>query len=359
MSPVRQRKIIHIDMDCFFAAIEMRDDPSLKGIPVAVGGSASGRGVITTCNYEAREYGLHSAMATARALRLCPRLTLLPVRMGYYREVSAQIREVLGRYSDIIEPVSLDEAYLDVSDADILGGSATLIAREIRDTIRRELALTASAGVAPNKFLAKICSDENKPDGQCVVSPEGVAAFVRHLPLSKIPGVGRVTVKRLARHGLSTCDHVRRMGETELVRRFGNLGQFLFMRAHGIDDRELSTHRTRKSLSVERTFPEDIGHLEQVEDVFEALFAELQRRLQSSSHRRIRSQQVKLKFSDFRVTTMERATWSLDKALFRELLPLAWARGEGKAIRLMGMGVGFREDDQVREERQLSLFQGE
>ena len=352
---MRQRKIIHIDMDCFYAAVEMRDNPALRGIPIAVGGAANRRGVITTCNYEAREFGVHSAMATAYAMRLCPSLTVLPVRMSYYKEVSNQLREIFKRYTDIIEPVSLDEAYLDVSDTRAFNGSATLIARDIRDTIRRELNLTASAGVAPNKFLAKICSDENKPDGQCVVTPDEVDDFVRGLSLSKIPGVGKVTVKRLEQHGLSTCEHVRALGETELVRRFGGLGEFLYKRSQGIDERELTTHWVRKSLSVERTFPEDLPEPSTVGDIFESLYEELGRRLESSRDRHIKNQQVKLKFSDFQVTTIERASSRLDRDLFLELIPLAWERGAGKGIRLMGIGVTFRDEDRVAED-QLTLF---
>ncbi|HKI75065.1 MAG TPA: DNA polymerase IV [Pseudomonadales bacterium] len=353
----RQRKIIHIDMDCFYAAVEMRDNPSLKGIPIAVGGSPTGRGVITTCNYEAREFGVHSAMATAYALRLCPALTVLPVRMSYYKEVSGQIREIFRRYTQVIEPLSLDEAYLDVTDVEGFSGSATLMAKDIRATISRELALTASAGVAPNKFLAKICSDENKPDGLCVVTPDEVDAFVEKLPLSKIPGVGKVTLKRLGEHGLKTCRDVRELGETELIRRFGGLGQFLFKRACGIDERELTTHWVRKSLSVERTFPEDIPDPESIGAVFDKLYEELARRLEASRDRQIRNQQVKLKFSDFQVTTMERSSRLLDKSLFQELIPLAWERGVGKGIRLLGIGVSFKDDDPSGDDAQLSLFQ--
>lgn len=354
MSPP-PRKIIHIDMDCFYAAVEMRDNPSLRNVPLAVGGSADRRGVISTCNYEAREYGVHSAMATAYAMRLCPQLTVLPGRMSYYAEISRQIREIFSRYTELIEPLSLDEAFLDVSGTSLRNGSATLIAEDIRRTIRDELELTASAGVAPNKFLAKVCSDENKPDGQCVVAPDQVAEFVRDLPLKKIPGVGKVTLKRLATHGLTTCAHVREMGETELVRRFGSLGNLLYKRAQGIDERPLTTHRVRKSLSVERTFPLDIEALTDAQAPLVTLYEELIRRLERSADRRIRNQQVKLKFADFRVTTMERAAERLSLPLFRELMPLAWERGGGQGIRLLGIGVTFLDNDDD-DESQLTLF---
>jgi DNA polymerase-4 len=350
------RKIIHIDMDCFFAAVEMRDDPGLKNIPLAVGGAADSRGVISTCNYIAREYGIHSAMATAYAVRLCPDLKVIPGRMRYYQSVSRQIRAIFRRYTEIIEPLSLDEAFLDVSGTHLFRGSATLMANDIRSAIRRELSLTASAGVAPNKFLAKICSDENKPDGQCVVSPNHVVAFVKELPLKKIPGVGRVTLKRLAKIGLATCADVRAMGKEELVKQLGSFGEHLYIRAQGIDTRRLTTHWVRKSLSVERTYAEDIPEPGKAIASLDKLFDELQRRLKKHSKRPIRNQQVKLKFSDFQQTTMERSCNELDKSLFKELMPLAWERGKGKGIRLLGIGVTFKEEDEPAEKRQMDLF---
>tara|TARA_R110002072_G_scaffold7773_5_gene41542 strand:- start:21157 stop:22218 length:1062 start_codon:yes stop_codon:yes gene_type:complete len=351
----RQRKIIHVDMDCFYAAVEMRDDPSLKGIPIAVGGASNRRGVISTCNYEAREFGVHSAMATAYAIRLCPDLKVLPGRMSHYQAVSRQIREIFSRYTDIIEPLSLDEAFLDVSACDQFHGSGTLIAQDIRRAIEAELNLTASAGVAPNKFLAKICSDENKPNGQCVISPDDVEAFVQNLPLGKIPGVGKVTQGRLAKAGLHTCNDIRMMGKQDALLQLGGLGELLWRRAHGIDDRELTTSWVRKSLSVERTFAEDILEVEQAALLIDGLFDELTRRLEKHQERPIKNQQVKLKFSDFRTTTIERHSPNLDKRQFMDLLPRAWERGNGLGIRLLGLGVTFREVDHVSED-QLKLF---
>jgi DNA polymerase-4 len=352
----KQRKIIHIDMDCFYAAVEMRDDSSLKGIPLAVGGAADKRGVISTCNYVAREFGVHSAMATAYAIRLCPDLRVIPGRMTHYQQVSKQIRAIFRRYTDIIEPLSLDEAFLDVTEASFFKGSATLIASDIRSAIQRELNLTASAGVAPNKFLAKICSDENKPNGQCVVTPEGVAVFVQDMSLKKIPGVGKVTVKRLAKYGLHTCADVREMGKQELVRQLGGFGEHLYRRACGIDNRELTTQWVRKSLSVERTYAKDIPEPEQALASLDELCDELQRRLKKHSDRTIRNQQVKLKFSDFQQTTIERSSLNLNRALFDELLLQAWDRGNGKGIRLLGIGVSFTDDKENSEEHQMELF---
>ncbi len=352
----KQRKIIHVDMDCFYAAVEMRDNPDYRDIPLAVGGAADRRGVISTCNYIAREYGVHSAMATAYARRLCPDLTVIPGRMSYYKEISNQIRDIFRRYTDLIEPLSLDEAYLDVTETRHCRGSATLIAEEIRAAIRAELDLTASAGIAPNKFIAKICSDLNKPDGQYVVTPDAVDAFVDDLPLGKIPGVGKVTVKKLGDRGLHTCADIRNLGEQECIRQLGSLGVLLNKRARGIDDRPLTTEWVRKSLSVERTFPEDIPDVEKALATLESLFGELQRRLQPHRDRTIRNLQIKLKFADFSQTTMERAALALDRELFNELLKLAWERGEGQGVRLIGLGVSFRDDDNLYQEQQLALF---
>jgi len=351
-----QRKIIHVDMDCFYAAVEMRDKQELRGIPLAVGGSADRRGVIATCNYQAREFGVHSAMATAYARRLCPDLKVVPGRMSYYQEVSRQIRAIFRRYTRLIEPLSLDEAFLDVTDTTLCHGSATLMAEEIRGSIKRELNLTASAGIAPNKFIAKICSDENKPDGQFVVTPAQVDNFCRDLPLRKIPGVGKVTVKRLEGIGLKTCKDVRALGEKECVRRLGSLGALLYKRSYGIDNRELTTQWVRKSVSVERTFPEDIPFCEQAEEPLHSLYIELERRMEKHAERRIKNQQVKLKFADFTQTTIERSSGSLDISLFSDLLPLAWERGHGQGIRLLGLGVSFRDDDVIAEESQMTLF---
>lgn len=351
----QQRKIIHVDMDCFYAAVETRDDPSLRGIPIAVGGSSDRRGVISTCNYEARAFGVHSAMATAHAIRLCPQLKVLPGRMSHYQAISKQIREIFRRYTEIIEPLSLDEAFLDVTDCDLFQGSATRIGDDIRRAIKQELGLTASAGVAPNKFLAKVASDENKPDGQCVVAPSEVGAFVLSLPLRKIPGVGKVTQAKLAKAGLETCQDVRALGETEVLRQLGSLGELLWKRAHGIDNRELSTSWVRKSQSVERTFAEDIPEVEAALGLIDKLYDELRTRLEKSSNRSIKNQQVKLKFSDFKSTTIERRSRQLNKQLFVDLLPLAWERGNGLGIRLLGLGVTFQDEDRVSE-TQLELF---
>ncbi|WP_102797488.1 DNA polymerase IV [Bowmanella denitrificans] len=334
------RKIIHIDMDCFFAAVEMRDDPALKHVPLAIGGSADRRGVISTCNYVARKYGVRSAMATAHALKLCPDLVLRRGRMDVYVEVSRQIREIFNRYTPHIEPLSLDEAYLDVSDVGLFDGSATRIAEDIRRTILTETGLTASAGVAPCKFVAKIASDINKPDGLCVIPPARLDAFVRQLELKKIPGVGKVTWERLQNLGLRTCEDVRAYPFDKLLKQFGKFGPVLWQRAHGLDERNVSHDRQRKSVGVEVTLPEDIRSFEQCWQVVESLFPRLRKRLgQCQSNLAIQNQGIKLKFADFQQTTVEHRLGKLDQHFFRDLLSEALHRQAGRGIRLVGLHV--------------------
>ncbi len=301
------RKIIHVDMDCFFAAVEMRDNPALRDIPIAIGGSRVQRGVISTANYPARKYGVRSAMPTAMALKLCPHLTLLPGRFDAYKEASSHIREIFSRYTSLIEPLSLDEAYLDVTHSVHCHGSATLMAQEIRQTIFNELNLTASAGVAPVKFLAKIASDLNKPNGQYVITPEEVSAFLKTLPLSKIPGVGKVSAAKLESMGLRTCEDVQRSDLALLLKRFGKFGRVLWERSQGIDDRDVNNERLRKSVGVERTLSEDIHDWTECETIItEQLYPELERRLlKVKPDLLIARQGIKLKFNDFQQTTQE------------------------------------------------------
>jgi len=349
------RKIIHVDMDCFFAAVEMRDDPSLRDIPLAIGGSADRRGVISTANYPARRYGVHSAMSTAMAFKLCPHLKLLPGRMAAYKEASLHIREIFARYTSLIEPLSLDEAYLDVTDCTQCNGSATLIAQEIRLAIAEELNLTASAGIAPIKFLAKIASELNKPNGQYVITPAQVPAFLRQLPLSKIPGVGKVTAKRLEEVGLITCADVQQYDLALLLKRFGKFGRVLWERCQGIDLREVSPERLRKSVGVERTLAEDIHDWEDCEAlIVDKLYPELEMRLRKvKPDLHIARQGVKLKFQDFQQTTQEHVWPVLNKDDLLNVARQAWReRREGRGVRLVGLHVTLL-DPQL--ERQLLL----
>lgn len=348
------RKIIHVDMDCFFAAVEMRDNPALRDIPIAIGGSQKQRGVISTANYPARKYGVHSAMSTAMALKLCPHLKVVPGRFDAYKAASSHIREIFSRYTSLIEPLSLDEAYLDVTDSEHCYGSATLMAREIRQSIERELNLTASAGIAPIKFLAKIASDLNKPNGQFVITPEQMPAFLQTLPLVKIPGVGKVTAKKLEEQGLYSCADVQKSDLAMLLKRFGKFGRVLWERSNGIDDREVITERERKSLGVERTLSEDIHSWEACLKILDYLYEELERRLTAiKPDRHIARQGIKLKFSDFQLTTQEHVWPVLNKDDLINLAKKTWdERRGGRGVRLVGVHVTLL-DPQL--ERQLLL----
>ncbi|MDO6544271.1 DNA polymerase IV [Photobacterium sanguinicancri] len=350
MQETRQRKIIHVDMDCFYAAVEMRDDPSLRDIPIAIGGRSEQRGVISTCNYLAREYGVRSAMATGHAMKLCPSLTLVPGRMAVYKEVSQHIREIFSRYTDKIEPLSLDEAYLDVTECELLHGSATLIAQDIRRTIEEELHLTASAGIAPIKFIAKVASDLNKPNGQFVVTPDQIPDFVAELKLEKIPGVGKVTIQKLHDKGMYTGKDVQAYDRHLLLQQFGKFGQSLWSRAHGIDEREVVVERQRKSVGVERTFSVNISEYQECWQVIETLYPELEKRLvKVRPELNIAKQGVKIKFADFQQTTVEHVQAVLDKAQFVGLLQEALTRQQGREIRLIGLSVGLETGTKAQQ----------
>ncbi|MDR1228379.1 MAG: DNA polymerase IV [Azoarcus sp.] len=343
--PGSVRKIIHCDCDCFYAAVETRDDPALRGKPLAVGGRAEMRGVIATCNYEARAFGVHSAMSTARALRLCPQLILLPPDFRRYREASQQILAIYRDYTPLVEPLSLDEAYLDVSGLECCQGSATLMAEEIRARIRAEVRITASAGIAPNKFLAKVASDWNKPDGQFVVRPQDVDAFVAALPVGKIFGVGKVTAARLRKCGVQTCGDLRAWDIARLIAEFGRFGTALHQLCRGIDERSVRPDRIRKSLSVETTYARDLPDLAACRAELPALIAEFRRRFaRLPAPRPIHKAVVKIKFGDFSQTTAECTSAAPGEAVWAALLDEAWMRQE-RAVRLLGIGVRFAETD--------------
>ncbi|PTP51774.1 DNA polymerase IV [Vibrio splendidus] len=354
-SEEKVRKIIHVDMDCFYAAVEMRDNPSYRNRPLAVGGHEKQRGVLSTCNYEARKFGIRSAMPTGKALQLCPNLLVVPGRMSVYVEISKKIREIFSRYTSIIEPLSLDEAFLDVTDSKQCHGSATLIAEAIRHDIWNELNLTASAGIAPIKFLAKVASDMNKPNGQFVIPPQDVQAVIDELPLEKIPGVGKVSIEKLHQAGFFTCKDIKESDYRDLLLRFGRQGASLWKRSHGVDDREVIIERERKSVGVERTFIQNISTYEECWQVIEdKLFPELETRLEKASpSKAIIKQGIKLKFADFQQTTIEHIHASLDREHFKELLSEILKRQQGREIRLLGLSVMLQPKDQMR---QLSFF---
>ena len=346
-----ERAIIHLDMDCFYAAIEVRDRPSLKGKPVGVGGARDRRGVLTTCNYEARAYGVRSAMPTFMALQRCPNLIIVPTRFDVYRKESAAIREILHRFSSLVEPLSLDEAYLDVSAHP---GAPGPLAEVIRGLIFRKTRLTASAGIGPNKLVAKIASDLNKPNGQYEVRASEVSDFMAKLPVRKLWGIGDVTEQKLVRLGISTCADMQRLSRVDLQEHFGKFGIELFDLCRGIDPRPVEPDRERKSLSNEETFSTNLETLADCEEKLPELFEELMADLaQKESVRMVTKIFVKLKFADFTRTTVERAGLEPTLQQFRSLLVEAFGR-TGKSVRLIGLGVRFSET--VQDETQLSLL---
>jgi DNA polymerase-4 len=338
---VNSRAIIHLDMDCFYAAIEVRDRPSLRGKPVGVGGARDRRGVLTTCNYEARKFGVRSAMPTFMALQRCPDLIVLPTRFDVYRREAAVIREILHRFTSLIEPLSLDEAYLDVSEHP---GAPAPLAQVIRGMILRKTKLTSSAGIGPNKLIAKIASEMNKPNGQLEVTPEQVPEFMEKLPVRKIWGIGEKTERKLEELGVKTCGELQRFSRPELVDLFGKFGIELHDLCRGIDQRPVEPDRPRKSLSTEETFAIDLTTLEQCEEKLEELFQEMMADLaQKEATRSVTKIFVKLKFNDFTRTTAERAGLTPTLPDFRALLAEAFGR-TGKPVRLIGVGVRFAEN---------------
>jgi DNA polymerase-4 len=338
---VNGRKIIHVDMDCFYAAVEVKYRPELRGKPIGIGGPPNSRSVLCTASYEARKFGVRSAMPSSQAVRLCPELILLPPNFPLYKKESQAVREILARFTSLIQPLSLDEAYLDVTASEAFSGSATLIAQEIRRRIQEELGLTASAGVAPNKFLAKVASDWNKPNGQFVIRPEEVEGFVRQLEVEKIFGVGKVTARRMHEHGLFNCGDLQKTPLMQLRHWFGHRrAAELKELAHGIDLRPVEPSRERKSLTVEETFAQDLRTLDECLARLPALFADWEARMKRIDEvERISGLVIKVKFHDFTATTHERAYrgWpQIDE--YRELLRRAWAR-KALPVRLLGLGV--------------------
>jgi DNA polymerase IV len=337
-----RRSIIHLDMDCFYAAIEVRDRPELAGKPVAVGGARDRRGVLTTCNYEAREYGVRSAMPTFKALQRCPELIVMPTRFEVYRRESSKIRAILHRFTPLVEPLSLDEAFLDVSRQE---GDPAALAQIIRQLIFQNTRLTASAGIAPNKMLAKIASDWNKPDGQFEIRSEDIAGFMQELPVRKLWGIGAKSAEKFARLGIATCGELQRLSRIQLHEWFGKFGLELYLLCRGDDRREVNPDRERKSLSNERTFTSDLTSVAQCEaripDLFEELVADLKK---TGGEGRVKAVFVKIRFADFTRTTVERAGLPLEIDSFLRLLREGLQR-KHLGVRLLGLGVRFAGED--------------
>ena len=352
--------ILHVDMDAFYASVEIRDRPELASKPVVVGGTPEGRGVVCAANYVAREFGIHSAMPASSAVRLCPHATFLRPRMDYYAGISQQIREIFDRFTPLVEPLSLDEAFLDVTGSEAIFGSSVEIGRQVKSAIRDELDLVASVGVAPNKFLAKIASDLEKPDGFVIVDSEAIQAFLDPLPVRRIWGVGPTTGKALARIGIHHVRDIRRLDAKVLTDQFGDHGHHLWQLSQGIDARDVIPERVAKSVSHETTFSYDIDDPE----VLRAWILELAEQVGCRLRRKDmkgRTIQLKIRYSDFRTFTRVRTLSNptnttadiSDTAI--ELLQQMNAE-QNAPVRLIGVGTSGLDG---REGRQLSLFDEE
>jgi len=354
------RKIIHIDMDAFYASVEQRDDPALKGRPVAVGGTRE-RGVVAAASYEARRYGVRSAMASALARRMCPELVFVRPRFEVYREVSCQIHSIFAEFTDLIEPLSLDEAYLDVTDNHQGIATATEVARRIRARIREETGLTASAGVSYNKFIAKLASDHNKPDGLCVVRPERGLDFIAKLAVGRFHGVGPVTATRMEKLGIHTGADLRRCSREFLAQQFGKSGDYFYLAARAIDHRPVRPDRVRKSIGSENTFFQDLfSH----DDLAAALLesSETVARHAARTAKAGRTIAIKLRYSDFRTLTRARTlpapVSDVDTIQQVALALLAPLEPVEQGVRLLGVtlsNLGEGEEELTVTAEQLAL----
>ncbi len=355
------RKIIHVDMDAFYASVEQRDRPELKGKPVVVGGDPRARGVVCACSYEARKFGVHSAMASARALKLCPHAVFLRPRFDAYKYVSLEIREIFHEYTELVEPLSLDEAFLDVTKNKKNMASATLIAREILKKIYDKTGrLTASAGVSFNKFLAKVASDYHKPHGITVVTPEQADEFIEKLPIRKFFGVGRVTEKRMNDLGVKTGADLKRMEREKLIALFGKAGNYFYDIAHGKDHRPVRSDWIRKSMGKETTLKKDINDKGRMLEILEGL-AQRVGSLLEREERKAMTVTLKVKYFDFQsitrsVTTREPVS---DAAAIMNYIPdlLEDTEAGKRKVRLLGVTVSSFLDDpsRVKKWRQLPL----
>ncbi|MEM6358697.1 MAG: DNA polymerase IV [Bacteroidota bacterium] len=352
------RKIIHIDMDAFYASVEQRDNPNLKGKPVAVGGS-SDRGVVAAASYEARKFGVRSAMPSKIAARKCPNLIFVKARFDAYKQVSDQIRSIFYTYTDLVEPLSLDEAYLDVTSNKKGLPSATLIAKEIKQRIKETTHLTASAGISINKFLAKTASDVNKPDGIFLIPPEQAVAYVERLPIERFFGIGKVTAEKMHKMGIHHGSDLKQWSEIELVSRFGKSGRYYYRIARAEDDRPVNPDRIRKSLGAENTFSKNIMTLEEVLEKLEFIKATMLRRM-SGSNTKGKTFTVKAKYEDFQIITRSKTVdyWIENENQVKKLItevvkeiPLT------KGIRLLGLSISNlnHEVEEQEEKKPLPL----
>ncbi|EHQ28598.1 DNA polymerase IV [Mucilaginibacter paludis] len=359
------RKIIHIDMDAFYASVEQRDNEEYRGKPIVVGGPHEGRGgVVATASYEARKFGIRSAMPSKKALQLCPHAIFVRPRFAVYKEVSQQIREIFSRYTDLIEPLSLDEAYLDVTNDKLNIGSAIEIAKQIKQAIQDELRLTASAGVSINKFVAKIASDINKPNGLKFIGPSGIENFMELLPVEKFFGVGKVTAEKMKKMGLHTGADLKKLTEDEMHRHFGKAGRFYYQIVRGLDNREVQPHRETKSMGAEDTFAYDLTTLAEMNAELDKIAVTVANRLERYQLKG-RTVTLKVKYSDFKQITRNQSSAApiadLESitATAKQLLFTSFE--EGQKVRLLGISLSnFGEvilrQKQDKQTGQLELF---
>lgn len=355
--------ILHVDMDAFYASVEEREFPALRGKPLIVGGSAGGRGVVAAANYAARKFGVHSAMPTSQAIRLCPHVKIIRPRMDFYAGISRAIREIFHRYTPEVEPLSLDEAFLNVAGSEKLFGSAEKIGRMIQHDIATELNLVASVGVAPNKFLAKLASDLEKPNGFTVIPANRIHEILDPLSVSRIWGVGHVTLKRFERYGITTFGQLRKLTVEQAKQLFGSSGEHFWQLCQGIDGRNVVPDREAKAVSHETTFSNDITDLETLEAWLLELTEQVGRRLRRLE-RKGRTVTIKVRFSDFHTITRSRTLpdvsnsterlWQTAVDLLRTELPQ-----RDLVVRLLGMGVSQLDQVHSRQAKQLSLFEDE
>ena len=355
------RKIIHIDMDAFFASVEQRDFPVYRNKPVIVGGSPQGRGVVAAASYEARKYGIHSAMPASRAVKLCPHAVFLKPRFDVYREVSYQIRDIFYRFTDLVEPLSLDEAYLDVTENHVKMPSATIIAARIKKLVKQETGLTASAGVSFNKFLAKIASDLDKPDGLSIITPDEANRFIEKLEVGRFHGVGKATQAKMESLGIKTGADLKKKSEIELIKLFGKSGHHYYRIVRGLDKREVKPHRIRKSIGKERTFSEDVSDLQWIHEFLDDLSAKIaasMEKLQASG----KTITLKVRYKNFETVTRSQTLSHFtdkkeDLAEISKKLLLETDAGV-REVRLLGIsvsGLNLTEGGVIGEQLELPL----
>lgn len=356
-----QRKIIHIDMDAFYAAVEQRDNPQYRNKAIIVGGNPNSRGVVATCSYEARQFGVHSAMPSSHAYRLCPQAIFVKPRFSVYQETSAIIREIFSRYSDKVEPLSLDEAYLDVTDSPLFQGSATLLAKQIKAEIYKQTQLIASAGISYNKFLAKLASDYDKPDGLFLITPEQGETFIEQLSIGKFHGIGPATEQKMHQLGIFNGHDLKQVSLETLQHHFGKAAEHYFNIARGIDHRQVNSQRIRKSMGGETTFQQDLDDPQQIIEQLHTLFEQNLAKLKSKNQNAY-TLTIKIKFQNFvQITRGKTLSQPIknDQQARLVIADLLKNTGVGeKKVRLLGITLsGLEKSGQQQRLQQMDLFE--